>query len=150
MLVSFPVYGFSYLRLVSIHTIMATPSRRPPPTRVTTQPHSFGEQVIHTTWIFQVCVAVYFILVLGASTLSEVVLRYRIELYEFIFYFSNRLVVLLIIFVAVIQWSALDIRTERLSIFVLEGIKSLLATGMWIWLLLDAMFAHAWPHEPDE
>jgi hypothetical protein len=42
-----------------------------------------------------------------------------------------------IIFIVIIQRR---IQIDALKTFIFEGVKSVLATGLWLWLLLDTLF----------
>ncbi|KAF2109617.1 hypothetical protein BDV96DRAFT_585036 [Lophiotrema nucula] len=103
------------------------------------QSRDLGSQMIRTLGLFQALVSFPIGLVLGSFDFAELLFPYVYYgyYYYFVTYLFTCLMALGITFIVITQRRTVLDNTKRL---VFEGVKSGLATGLWLWLLMDSLF----------
>ncbi|KAK0129568.1 hypothetical protein ONS96_000133 [Cadophora gregata f. sp. sojae] len=99
-------------------------------------PRTVGQQMARGIGLFQALVALPAMVILGEWAL-EALFYTNMPIYEFITSTFNALFAAAIIFIVFVQ---LNTSTSPLITLYFEIAKSSLATALWLWLLLDAIF----------
>ncbi|OBT44607.1 hypothetical protein VE00_05841 [Pseudogymnoascus sp. WSF 3629] len=96
-------------------------------------------QILRAAGLFQALLTTPIALTLGFLAFVQLWDNYE-TIYRFLTYTVNGLLATIILFILLIQ-DRMPSLTAKIS-FVLEAAKSLLATAMWLWLVLDSAFAN--------
>ena len=103
--------------------------------------HNNSRQLVptfmRTVWLFQAIIAGPIFVLLGLLAVFNMFNTYG-RLYDFITHLGTSLLAAGIIFIVVVQRTVG--RLEKSLTLRFEVIKSILATALWLWLLLDAIF----------
>ncbi|KAH8658723.1 hypothetical protein BGZ60DRAFT_125367 [Tricladium varicosporioides] len=102
-------------------------------------PSTAAEQFVRTACIFQAIAALPTFLWMGESTIEQLLwYSYWDSIYDFTkAFFTSIIAAGILCILSVQRWSSMSIKTT----FLFEVAKTLLATALWLWLLLDSIFA---------
>ncbi|KAH8653348.1 hypothetical protein BX600DRAFT_470624 [Xylariales sp. PMI_506] len=100
-------------------------------------PRTLGEEFLRTLWIFQGIAALPIFLILGFLAVVNLFSTYE-RLYDFITHFTCTILSAGILYIVYVQ--RILPTTTRLLTLRFEVTKSALASVLWLWLLLDAIF----------
>ncbi|KFZ08893.1 hypothetical protein V502_09070 [Pseudogymnoascus sp. VKM F-4520 (FW-2644)] len=95
-------------------------------------------QILRAAGLFQALLTTPIALTLGFLAFVQLWDNYE-TVYRFLTYTVNGLLATIILFILLIQDRMPSLSTD--ISFILEAAKSLLATTMWLWLVLDSAFA---------
>ncbi|KFY18663.1 hypothetical protein V493_08435 [Pseudogymnoascus sp. VKM F-4281 (FW-2241)] len=95
-------------------------------------------QILRAAGLFQALLTAPIALTLGFLAFAELWDNYQ-TIYRFLTYTVNGLLAAIILFILLIQ-DRMPSLSASVS-FILEVAKSLLATAMWLWLVLDSAYA---------
>lgn len=102
--------------------------------------YSLDQRMLRTATLFQAFVAVPTMLVMSGYVFVLVVfVPGHFRIYLFITAIVNALMAAGILFAVVVQRKA-DALISKRTTFIVEAVKSGLATAIWLWLVLDSMF----------
>ncbi|KAM7193737.1 hypothetical protein V8F33_007671 [Rhypophila sp. PSN 637] len=112
-------------------------------------PPELGTILLTRIWLFQVLISTPITLILGACSMFILYDGYT-YIYDFVKYLGNTILAMGIIFIVLVQRKLvtggsstfLSSATGRKFTFGCETGKSVLATALWAWILLDAIFKH--------
>lgn len=102
--------------------------------------------VLRTTWIFQAIAAGPTFVVLGLLAIFNLFNTYS-RIYDFVTHLMTTLLAAGIIFIVLLQRKIPPEKTDARQTLRFEIAKSALATALWLWLMLDAVFGpkdHYW------
>ncbi|KAI1859963.1 uncharacterized protein JN550_011774 [Neoarthrinium moseri] len=114
------------------------------PDTKTTRARSLGETCLHGVWVFQTIAAIPIFLILGFCALSNMLLSSYGALYYFITDFVCSILTAGILFTLFLQKGIKN--PSWLMTLRLEILKSGLATALWVWMLMDAIFASGYDY----
>ncbi|KAK4218809.1 hypothetical protein QBC37DRAFT_411591 [Rhypophila decipiens] len=110
-------------------------------------PPELGTVLLTRIWLFQVLISTPIALILGTCSFATLYDGYTSYVYEFCKYLGNTILAMGIIFIVLVQRKLvtggstfLSSATGRKFTFWCETVKAVLATGLWGWILLDAIF----------
>ncbi|KAF2660333.1 hypothetical protein K491DRAFT_688379 [Lophiostoma macrostomum CBS 122681] len=101
-----------------------------------THQRPLGQQMLRGIGIFQVIAALPTMVILGGCAYAQLFYSYE-RFYFFVADALNALLAAAIIFIVYIQRKA---ALTPLLTLLFESLKSVFATAMWVWLILDAAF----------
>ncbi|KAH6681969.1 hypothetical protein B0J14DRAFT_227885 [Halenospora varia] len=102
-------------------------------------PPTAAEQLFRTACIFQAIAALPTFLWMGESTIEQLLwYSYWDSVYDFTkAFFTSIFAAGILCILSVQRWSSMSIKAS----FLFEIVKISLATALWLWLLLDSIFA---------
>ncbi|KAF2872246.1 hypothetical protein BDV95DRAFT_379121 [Massariosphaeria phaeospora] len=107
-----------------------------------TMDRALGRQMLRSAGIFQAAAALPVTLCLGFFAFVSLFEAYNINFYDFFSCSITALMAAGIMFVVVVQRKSTETNYRA---FIFESVKSGLATGLWLWLMLDSGYG-PWRH----
>ncbi|KAK3109727.1 hypothetical protein LTR53_016695 [Teratosphaeriaceae sp. CCFEE 6253] len=102
-----------------------------------------GDVFLRTTWAFQTVVASPVFFGMGYGAVAKIFANNRDRFYDLWADFFCAFLAAAIIFVVLVQVQLPFRKTAKRTTLGFEGAKAGLASGLWVWMLLDACFGPA-------